>query len=79
MTKEEKITLLALHGFEPGKNLNPRIFRDGAIIGTTWLKPSGWAYTVNTRGRTSYAKSTWDEMKLDTLPDELLHEFLSQL
>lgn len=74
LTTEQKINLLILAGFEPRQltQFCSRIIRrDGRALvrraGGEWNTESAWQIT-------SYDEALWEDLGLDSCPDELIYE-----
>lgn len=84
LTTEQKINLLILAGFEPmcnGGDSCPRIVRLGHAILLRNLdlfaSPQNWKlfpFKGSPTDPSSYQASSWDRVKPETVPDELIYQ-----
>ena len=72
LTVEQKINLLILAGYIPKRMLCDARIGQGSIclyaVGGVWAVASDWTF------QDCYNDAKWEELYLDTCPDELIYE-----
>ena len=72
LTTEQKINLLILAGYNPRTSYgDPRIVRHDACL---YFAGGEWFLLDTTFNPHFYACAAWGEMRVDSIPDELIHE-----